>query len=98
MYSVIVYTCLSQIVLLKMILQKPRVSIATGSLIKCDKKLEIMQQFRAHYVAFQGSLCGISGLIMQESICNVFQFILSYYTWSKEKKVFSAHLWRYLVH
>ena len=53
-----------------------------------------MQKFRAHYVAFQGSLCG--------KLCNFFQFILSYmyYTWSKEKKVniFSTQLERYLVH
>ena len=27
-----------------------------------------------------------------------FQCILSYYTWSKEKNVFSTHLQKYLVH
>ena len=39
-----------------------------------------MQQFRVHYAAFQGSLCG--------KLCDIFQFILSYCTWSKEKKSF----------
>ena len=57
-----------------------------GPLIKCDKKSKIMQQFRVHH-----HLCDISGLIMRE-IMRFFQFILSYYTWSKEKKVFSTHL------
>ena len=30
----------------------------TEPLIKCDRKSEIMRDFRAYYAAFQGSLCG----------------------------------------
>ena len=43
---------------------------STVLLIKCNKKSEIMRQFRSHYAAFQGSLCG--------KLCNFFPFILSY--------------------
>ena len=39
--------------------------LKTGPLIKCDKKSEIMWQFRAQYGKIQGSIWRNSGLIMR---------------------------------